>query len=140
VVVQDPSLDFPTLNQNIGPQGGTQEISFEMTPVGSPPDANATGLFLRVQTPADDDPTQGGNESVFDADVSQITFQFFDGANWQPSWDTTTASRRLPAAVWVDYQLTSDNSDHEFIVTLPNSDVTPTNPVTDQGGSQTTTP
>jgi hypothetical protein len=142
VVTEDSSIDFPTANQNLGPQGGTQEIAFELTPVGSPPDANSKGLFLRVQDPADDDPTQGGNESVFNSQVTQITFQFYDGANWQPSWDTTTASRRLPAAVWVDYQLNGDtDTDYQFIVALPNSDVTPTNPVTDQGGStQTTTP
>ena len=121
--------DWETNNKNIGPQGGVAEVSLTMTPLGDP--GNHQGLFLRVQRPADSDPTQGGNQRVLCSDVSAIGFEFYDGTQWDPTWDTRTmATKRLPAAVRVTYRLTNDNLDHEFIVYLPLSDVTSLNPVT----------
>jgi hypothetical protein len=121
--------DWETNNQNFGPQGGVAEICLTTTPEDDP--ANHTGLFVRTQRPADNDPTQGGYEQVLNPDVSAIGFEFYDGANWDPVWDTRTMTqRRLPAAVRVTYRFTKDTEDHVFVVNVPYSDVTAANPIT----------
>jgi type II secretory pathway pseudopilin PulG len=127
--------DFNTDNQNYGPVGGIQEIELSQTAVG-PGGQGKTGLFLRTQIPADNDPTQGGNEELLSADVTQIGFEFFDGANWDQSWDNraqTPAPGHLPAAVRVTYRFKGDDTDHVFIVMIPASDVNYLNPVTVTG-------
>ena len=125
--------DLQVLNQQYGPQGGVAEVALSTTAVG---DANGkTGLFIREQRPADSDYTQGGIESLFSADVKTIGFEFYDGTQWVGAWDTTqTGQRRLPAAIRVSYALNSDpDTTHVFVVRLPLSDVTPTNPVGNGG-------
>ncbi len=125
--------DFETLNEKYGPQGGVAEIQLGTSPTGQPTGA-LTGLFLREQRPADADASQGGTERVFNPDVSEIQFEFFDGATWQPTWDTVSSgTRRLPAAVRVTYTLTSETQQHVLVIRLPNSDVTTANPVTAAG-------
>ena len=126
--------DFDTLNQDFGPQGGTTEIALTHTAYGEPGDR--TGLFIREQRPADGDPTQGGYETVMDADVATIRFEFFDGQQWMTDWDSGVAGQlRLPAAVRVYYTLTDQDTEHAFTVRLPLSDVTPNNPAGVGGGA-----
>ncbi|CAN5421553.1 hypothetical protein BH11ARM1_BH11ARM1_06840 [soil metagenome] len=125
------TTDFETLNSDQGPMGGVAEISLSTNPIGDA--GNNQGLFVRKQRPADGDPTQGGKESVLNSDIATVEFQFFDGLSWVSVWDTRTGERRLPAAVKVIYTLNDDNTDHTFIVALPFSDVTPTNPLTTEG-------
>jgi prepilin-type N-terminal cleavage/methylation domain-containing protein len=120
--------DFETQNQEFGPQGGLEEVSMGLTPVGQ---TNQTaGLFLREQRPADGDSSQGGSELVLDPDISDMQWEFFDGLNWQTTWDTAQTTRRIPAAVRVTYTLQGETNPHIFIVRLYKSDVTPDNPVT----------
>ncbi len=123
----DSQDDFETQNANLGPQGGLEEVSIGLTPVGQ---TNQSGLFVREQRPADGDPTQGGTETVLQSNVTSIQWQFFDGVNWQTTWDSSQTSRRIPAAVEVTYQLQDDPDQHSFVVRLYKSDVTPDNPVT----------
>ncbi|BDI31633.1 hypothetical protein CCAX7_36840 [Capsulimonas corticalis] len=131
---QDSADDFETQQAARGPVGGVTEISLSTTAVG---DAGShTGLFERIQHPSDGDPTQGGFESTMDADISQIGFQFWTGTQWISSWDTVaTGDRRLPAAVQISYRLRSapDNSVHVFVVAIPTSNVTASNPDSAQG-------
>jgi prepilin-type N-terminal cleavage/methylation domain-containing protein len=120
--------DFETQNIDFGPQGGPQEISIGLTPVGQ---TNTTsGLFLRQQRPADGDWTQGGMESVIQPNVTSIRWDLFDGLNWQTTWDTAQTNRRIPSAARVTYRLDGDETEHVFVVRLYKSDVTPENPVT----------
>ncbi|MGO8672078.1 MAG: type II secretion system protein GspJ [Capsulimonadaceae bacterium] len=131
--------DFETQNQNIGPVGGLAEVSVGMVAVGD--GGGQSGLFERIQRPADGDPTQGGNEFVLDPDVTSIGFQFWDGTQWVDSWDTTTggtSTYHLPEAVQVTYTLKGDtgNTPHLFVVAIPSSDITSTNPYV-PGGSAT---
>ena len=131
--------DFETLNNEAGPWGGLEEVGLSTTPVGQV--GNMTGLFLRLQRPPDSDPTQGGLESLLDGNVQSISFECFDGQNWQPTWDTrtSTSARRLPAAVRVTYILSQDpGTQHVFVARVPMSDVTPTNPVTTTAGGTST--
>ena len=126
--------DFETNNQNFGPQGGIAEVSISTTPVGAN-GQGTSGVFQRVQKPADSDPTQGGNEELLSGTVTQLGFEFFDGNNWQTSWDSRsqTAPGRLPSAVKVTYRFSGDNTDRVFIVQIPASDVTYADPVTVTG-------
>jgi len=139
--------DFTALNDKYGPQGGIAEVGLSMTAVGDQGQSKQ-GLFLRMQRPSDGDYTQGGTESVLNADVKSIQFEFYNGTDWDPSWGTsglstqvTTPSqnnvqngqdgRRIPAAVRVTYTLKADpdGTNHVFIVQLPHSDVTTENPI-----------
>lgn len=127
--------DFETLNERVGPQGGVAEIAFSVTPVGNAP--TSQGLFLREQRPSDGDPTQGGYEEVLDENITQVSFEFWDGLAWVPTWDTRTqTTRRLPAAVRMTYRLTDDTTDRTYIVRIPGSDVTANNPITQDTETQ----
>lgn len=128
--VLDSTDDFETNNKRFGPVGGVTEIALETTAVGEQGQGRS-GLFLRKQTPSDSDSTQGGYERVLNANLSEISYEFFDGTEWLTTWDTSTmTTKRLPASVRVTYRLTNDETDHVFYVTLLNSDVTINNPVT----------
>ncbi len=126
-VVLTSDDDFETQNQKYGPQGGIAEISLSTTAVGDP--GTKQGLFLREQRPADGDATQGGTESLLNADIDSIGFEFYDGTDWVTQWDTQTqGSRRIPAAVRITYLLNGDDTNHVIVVGLQNSDVTAANP------------
>lgn len=130
-ILNDASGDFETQNQLYGPQGGIAEYEISLTPQGGSGDQH--GVFIREQRPADNDPTQGGTQYLALPDVDNLTFEFWDGLQWQPSWDSLTQSAvRLPAAVRVTYSVGSATPT-VFVVWLPNSNVTPTNPATDIG-------
>lgn len=119
--------EFEDRNARTGPVGGVTEVRLGTTAIGDPGDQ--TGLFIREQTPSDDDPTLGGWESVLNESVSSIAFEFWDGTDWTGTWDTTVFERRLPAAVRVTYSLSEDDeTQHQLIVRLNNSDVTVNNP------------
>lgn len=153
--INDTTDDSETLNQTYGTQGGVTEIALSMTAVGDNGQSKQ-GLFMREQRPADGDPTQGGYETLLSSDVKSIMFEFYDGANWDPTWSTSGVNaqsttnlnidtsgvdgRRIPAAVRVTYTLNNDPDEiqHVFIVRLPLSDVTAENPVVTTG--TTTTP
>jgi prepilin-type N-terminal cleavage/methylation domain-containing protein len=127
--------DFETLNQTYGPRGGLTEVSISQSAIGNAP--VSTGLYLRKQTPADGDSSQGGFESSLDPDIDSISFEFYNGESWDLTWDSTAMDvPRLPAAVRVTYSRTSDSVERIFVVRLPLSDVTPDNPVTAGGSSE----
>ncbi len=129
--LKDPSNDFTQQNQIRGPQGGMIEYSISLNAVGSAGDKK--GIFMRMQRPADADPTQGGDEWLALPDIDSLLFEFWDGTTWQQSWDTTTQTPiRLPAAVRVTYAKGSDTPT-VFVVQLPLSDATPADPVTNYG-------
>lgn len=103
--IESQTEEFETRNQNYGPIGGLTEVSLSTTPVGDAGDLQ--GLFLRTQTPADTDTTQGGYETLLSDQVSSIRFEFLDGTEWVTEWDTTT-DRRLPAEIRVYYTLQNE--------------------------------
>lgn len=136
LAARDSEDDFDMQHEARGPQGGLAEVSLGLTPVGDP-GAERTGLFERLQRPSDGDPTQGGTETLLDEQVEQIGFRFFNGTEWVDTWDTEAAEgRRLPAAVQVSYLLRGDTSGaaRSYIVPVPSSDVTTTDPVLSNPG------
>ncbi len=129
----DSTDDFETQNERFGPQGGLVEIALSTIPFDAPD--GVTGLFLREQRPADGDPTQGGRQRLLDDNVETIAFEFFDGIDWQSQWDTRTqGAPRLPSAVRVTLTMRERDEPVILIVPLPNSDVTPEDPVAIGGG------
>ncbi len=119
---------FETANDRFGPQGGTAEVSFSLTGVGD--GASRTGLFLRVQRPADGDPSQGGYQELLDADVESVTYEFWNGTDWETAWNTQAqGTPRLPAAVRVTYRRKGESADRVLTVGVPASDVAADNPV-----------
>lgn len=127
--------DFETLNERYGPQGGITEVSLSTVPFDDAP--VDIGLFIRIQQPADGDPTQGGLESVMLDGVDSMSFLFFDGSDWVEEWDTLTQSRRLPAAVAITYIFEGDPEEmaHTVTIRLPHSDVTQDDPVLLEGAA-----
>ena len=131
--LQDSSNDFTQQNQARGPEGGIVEYALELSPVGSAGDKK--GIFIRVQRPADTNPTSGGYEWLLLPDIDSLMFEFWDGTQWQQSWDTTTQTPvRLPAAVRITYSK-GNETPTVFVVRLPLSDATPANPVTNFGNA-----
>jgi type II secretory pathway pseudopilin PulG len=138
LATQQSTDTFETQHTQQGPQGGVAEVSLSTIAVGEA--GSNTGLFERLQRPADGDATQGGMESVLEPAVTAIGFEFYDGTQWVTDWDTlTSGTRRLPAAVRVSYTLATDNTDqtHSFVVPIPTSDVDADNPVTDTASGGT---
>ena len=131
LATQQSTDDFETQHEQFGPQGGITEISLGIAPVGEAA-TSTTGLFERLQQPADGDATQGGTESVLEPAVTQLGFEFYDGIEWVTVWDTLNSTRRLPAAVRVSYTLSTDSEvqTHTFVVPLAASDVDADNPAT----------
>jgi hypothetical protein len=135
---RDDTDDFETQQKRRGPVGGVAEVEWATTPVGDAGDK--TGLFERLQRPSDGDPSQGGLETLLDARVQEIGFEFWNGTEWVTTWDTINGTqRRLPAAVWVRYTLQGEprGTVHSFVVPIPNSDVTALNPLLTAPGSTT---
>jgi len=118
----DGTDDFETQQGARGPVGGLAEVSLSVTAVGDP--GGRVGLFERIQRPSDGDPTQGGTESLVDAQVSRIGFQFWDGGHWVTSWEAASPPR-LPQAVRVSYTLRGrpESDVRVFDVPVPASDV-----------------
>jgi hypothetical protein len=134
VLAEDPNDDFETENTNYGPQGGIAEYAIGMTPVGDP--SGQKGVILREQVPADQDATQGGYETILEPDITNISFEFYDGTQWQSSWNTfAQTTRQLPAAIRVSYTMPGEAQDRVFIVGLAYTTVTPNNPALATGGS-----
>lgn len=128
---ENPDLTFDQLNEDFGPQGGVTEVTLGPNATGG--GGGQTGLFYRRQTPADGDPSQGGEESLLAADWQNVNFEFWDGQTWVTQWDSrTTTGRRLPAAIRVNYDDPSGES-RSFTVRIPASDVTVDSPVTTEG-------
>lgn len=125
---------FETANEQFGPQGGTAEVSLSLTGIGD--GSSQSGLFLRVQRPADGDPSQGGQQELLDAEVETMTFEFWTGESWTPTWNTQSQSEpRLPSAVRVTYRRRNEERDRILTVSIPSSDATAENPVI-VGGEQ----
>lgn len=123
------------LNRIHGPQGGIAELALSTTPFEDSTDQ--TGAFVRTQRPSDGDPEQGGFEELLEEQATDLRFEFFDGEAWQPTWDTTSAVRRLPSLVRMTYRWGEEETDRQLTVRLPLSDVTPDDPAVQEAGTQT---
>ncbi|RYG26090.1 prepilin-type N-terminal cleavage/methylation domain-containing protein [bacterium] len=134
-LVSSTDEDFETINEKFGPRAGVTEIQIGTTPVGTDP-SGQPGLYLREQTPSDSDASQGGEESKLSADIETISFEYFDGTDWQTTWDTNSmGTRRLPSSVRVTYKFRDETEEHIAVFSVPASDVTPDNPVVQEAAT-----
>jgi hypothetical protein len=131
--LKQTGADFATLNRKFGPQGGLAETELSITPVGDAGDLK--GLFLRTQRPPDSDPTQGGEETLLAQNLRDIRFEFYDGTDWQTSWDSRNGNKdKLPDAIRVTYLFPQDRLPHSFVVRLLLKDA---GPVSNPGAGST---
>jgi len=85
---------------------GEGEIKTVELTVTQPPGSNQLCLVRRVwanllpESAQQQDVTQP-TEEVLCRDVMGVTFQYYDGSQWNPSWDSTQEDNDLPAAVQV---------------------------------------
>ncbi len=121
VMLDDAEEEFEAANQQFGVRGGISELQIGPVAVGA--HASGEGLFLRIQTPPDDDPDLGGQERLLFSGAVSLRFEFFDGVEWLEEWDTDTmATPSLPRAVRVYWWLEDEATDaHVVTVHLPNS-------------------
>lgn len=133
--LESDEADFVTRNETFGPIGGVTELTLSETPIGDDAPADQIGVFLREQRPADDDPYQGGYESLLSDRASSLIFEFYDGLEWLSDWTTQDGDRTMPAAIRVTYVWDGDTErPFQVIVNLlstlsnqqaPSSGVTP---------------
>lgn len=110
--------DFQTSNERFGPLGGMSEMALSTEPASTEA-GQRQGIFLREQRPSDSDLTQGGEESVLDERIGQVQFEFFDGSDWQTSWDSRDDGAQkgeLPRLVRVSYVVERDGPRKSFVV------------------------
>lgn len=122
VAMANSETDFSERNRTLGPVGGVTEYQLSMTPVGDA--GSQQGLFLRRQTPADNEPTSGGFESLLNGDVRTLQFEFWDSTAWIATWNASEEGR-LPEAVRITYSLVDDEQSHVLTVRLPNAQGAP---------------
>lgn len=130
--IRDEEVDFQTLADRFGPQGGVTEVALSTVPVGT--EAEGEGLFVREQRPADGDITQGGEEYLLVPDARNVLFEFWDGIDWVTEWDTRANQRRLPSAVRISYTVGEFDVYESRVFRLVNSDITAEDPLTIEGG------
>jgi hypothetical protein len=79
------------------------------------------------------------SEQILLSGISSLRFSFYDGANWQATWDSTTAATPTPQAIKVEIEFAKGDSGGQGM--LPIEIVVPvvtqelTNSVTTSGSS-----
>ncbi len=87
------------------PWGDVQKVSYQLQePTGGARGAgkdlirSVTRNLLPITTEEDDDQWLAGN-------IEQLQFDYFDGSNWNDTWDSSTGNTNLPVAVRVRIQV-----------------------------------
>jgi len=113
--LRETSADFGTLNDRYGPMGGVTEVALSTVPVGDA--GRRRGLFVRQQSPADEEPARGGTERVLDEGIDDIRFEFYDGTDWLSTWDSREEQKdRLPLLIRVTYIRIDEPMPRTFVV------------------------
>ena len=105
-------LDFftstGTLSDNL-PWGDIQEVNYQLQ---DPPDRLHTygrDLVRTVTRNLLATSTQAADVQRLLGNIQNLDFSFYDGLQWQDSWDTSTGSTNLPRAVRVSIRLATTN-------------------------------
>jgi len=105
-------LDFFTSTGALGddaPWGDIQEVNYQLQ---DPPDRLHTygrDLVRTVTRNLLATSTQAADVQRLLGNIENLDFFFFDGTQWQNSWDTSSGSTNLPQAVRVSIRLASTN-------------------------------
>ncbi|HEY1922424.1 MAG TPA: type II secretion system protein GspJ [Tepidisphaeraceae bacterium] len=72
--------------------------------------SNDYALVRRVTRNLMADIQPAPDEEIICRGVSSFTLQYFDGSNWDTTWDSTVEDKTIPAAVQVKVELTDPNA------------------------------
>jgi len=59
--------------------------------------------------------TSDPTETVLLSGIATLAFAYFDGEDWQDSWDASLRSNELPRAVRVNIELTAENDEDDHV-------------------------
>jgi len=113
------------------PWGDIQRVTYELK---NPADAAATGkdLYRSVTRNLLATSTPEVEDQLMLSGVDDIKFSCYDGALWQPTWDTTSSSSvntNLPLAVKVEIQMAGNPNAEPVEIVVPMDCVVRTNMV-----------
>jgi type II secretion system protein J len=106
-------LDFVSSATVYGRAGENEEAAFHpINEVGyrlmpNPNDRDYWVLYRRQDYFVDDAPTKGGTLVELYDRVRTFSVEYWDGRTWIPSWDSSRAQGKLPAAVRVEIGMVS---------------------------------
>jgi type II secretory pathway pseudopilin PulG len=100
--LQGPQFDADSLtfisavNSPVLTGGGTSDLAEIQYFIDTDEETPERWLIRRIDVTPDEDPFTGGTNALLGPKVVSLNFQFFDGIEWYPSWNST---KGLPAAV-----------------------------------------
>jgi len=106
-------LTFFTTADSPDHADGNGEMKMVELTAGVPQGSNSSDLCLLRRVTNNLLPTSQTitpDEEILCRGVTGVTFQYFDGTNWNPSWDSTEEDNDLPAAVQVTLTITTRQS------------------------------
>ncbi len=86
------STGYPTV-ESMGGESDLMEVHYY---IDTDPSTEERWLQRRIDATPDDDPFTGGTNSLLGPHVASLDFQFYDGTDWWPSWDS---KEEIPVAV-----------------------------------------
>jgi type II secretory pathway component PulJ len=111
--------------QHVDANGEIKQV--EIT-VEQPSNSSDFVLVRRVTRNLLADVQPAPDEEIICRGVSSFTLQYFDGSNWDPTWDSTQEDNTVPAAVQVTLELEEPQANgkmqtvkYERIISLPSS-------------------
>ncbi|MGA2232146.1 MAG: type II secretion system protein GspJ, partial [Tepidisphaeraceae bacterium] len=78
---------------------GTGEIKMIELTIDTPKGSSSPCLVRKVTGNLTDENLPAPDEEIICRGVSSFTLQYFDGENWNPTWDSTAQDNTLPVAV-----------------------------------------
>lgn len=78
---------------------GTGEIKMIEITIDTPKGASSPCLVRKVTSNLMDETLMTPDEEIVCRGVTGLTLQYFDGQNWNPTWDSTAEDNTLPVAI-----------------------------------------
>jgi type II secretion system protein J len=92
------------------PWGDIQKVSYQLQDPENIGQARGKDLIRSVTRNLLPTATEEAHDQWLMGNVQQLDFSYYDGANWQDTWDTTSTQTNLPYAVKVRLQLAANRS------------------------------
>lgn len=102
-------LSFYSTASDIQPGPGTGEIKQINYTLEADPTTGQALLYRRVQGNLGAIVAPVPTEEIIGRDIQTFTLRYFDGADWQESWDSSTLNNMLPKAIEVTLEMTLPN-------------------------------
>lgn len=105
-------LDFFTTTGTLSddaPWGDVQEVNYQLQDAADRQHSYGRDLVRTVTRNLLATSTQAAGVQRLVGNVENLDFSYFDGTQWQDSWDTSTGNTNLPQAVRVSIRLASNH-------------------------------